>query len=148
MRRFLLAILLATTAALSGCDDDDSPSGPSEEVYALARVNGAALPAPVTSTGGAPVVLEITGGSLVLRGNGTFRETQTIRCQSPVPAGTTCPVTQPEQSREGTYSLAEGWVSVNGTRYSLRAEGSTITLSYVLPPSQGLFQTIVLEYRR
>jgi hypothetical protein len=150
--RALAVFLVAATAALSGCGD--SPSAPAGDRYTLATINGAPLPGPFPDVFGLATALEVTAGTLTLRTNGTFRETLTIRCKSPLPPESTCELTGPVTiEAEGIYSRADGYVrypegAVPDTQFAAVFSDDSVTITIVLPPSQGGSASFVLEYRR
>lgn len=135
------------SSALVACER--SPIVPGDEVYALATVNGSALPATLPSGLSGHDVFEATAGTLTLRANGTVSETLTIRCRSPLPPGTTCEVTGDGRvTREGTYDRAEGRVLMEGRSYPATFEDHRVVITYVLPPSSGFSPGTVLDFRR
>ncbi|HSJ06850.1 MAG TPA: hypothetical protein VK936_09110 [Longimicrobiales bacterium] len=150
--RALAVLLVAATVAVAGCGD--SPSEPAGDRYTLTAINGAPLPGPFPDVFGLATALEVTAGTLTLRSNGTFRETLTIRCRSPLPPETTCELTGPVTiEAEGVYSRADGYVrypegAVPDTEFATVFTDAAVTITVVLPPSQGGGASFVLEYRR
>jgi hypothetical protein len=149
--RALAVLLAAGMIAVAGCGD--SPSEPAGDRYTLATINGA-LPGPFPDVFGLATALEVTAGTLTLRTNGTFRETLTIRCKSPLPPEATCELTAPVTiEAEGIYSRADGYVrypegAVPDTEFAAVFTDDSVTITIVLPPSQGGGASFVLEYRR
>jgi hypothetical protein len=150
--RALAVLIAAGTVAVAACGD--SPSEPAGDRYTLATINGAALPGPFPDVFGLATALEVTAGTLTLRTNGTFRETLTIRCRSPLPPESTCELTAPVTiEAEGIYSRADGYVrypegAVPDTEFAAVFTDDSVTITIMLPPSQGGGASFVLEYRR
>jgi hypothetical protein len=150
--RALTAVLVMATVAMSACGD--SPSEPAGDRYTLATINGGPLPGPFPDVFGLATALEVTAGTLTLRTNGTFRETLTIRCKSPLPPESTCELTGPVTiEAEGVYSRADGYVrypegAVPDTEFAADFTDDAVTINIILPPSQGGSASFVLEYRR
>jgi hypothetical protein len=137
----------ALVALVPACGD--SPVAPIGDVYHLATVNGEPLPGPFPDPQLPPNTFEVTAGTLTLRADGTLHQTLTMRCRTPLPAGTECHVDAPHHVYHGRHSRAEGHVELGGREFQadFQANRVTITLSY--PPSMGFFMpTFVLEYRR
>lgn len=122
--RVVAAALLC--AAVASCDDATG-SVPSEAVgtYTLVQVNGMALPARITDT--ATQQVDIVAGGMIVRADGTYRETRTSS------------VTDSSGTRTGS-SFTEGTLHVTGSTLEVRERlGGTYsgtftgeTLSYTL----------------
>src|SRR5690606_13674093 len=80
MSRSLTAFALALVLPLAACSDDDDPSGPDVEAsgtYALASVNGEALPYTLLVSEGDSV--EVVDGHIELNVDHTFTDSTTFR---------------------------------------------------------------------
>jgi hypothetical protein len=98
--RRLLGIALLATGVLAGCDDDDDPTDPGADApgtYQLTLVNGDSPPATVEILAGGGRI-EITGGTFVIRDDGTYTETINTRTVQAGGASVT-----DTQSESGTY---------------------------------------------
>ena len=114
-------------APLAACED---PTGsvPAEAVgtYSLSSVNGMALPVRITDT--PDLMVDVLSGTLLVRANGSYRETRESR------------VTEPDGPRTAS-SFTEGILRVSGSSLEVRErQGGTYagsyagtTLSYSIP---------------
>jgi hypothetical protein len=128
MRNAVIA-LGAAVMLLPGCD---SPTEPDAEVYALATVNGHALPAPHPDMN----AFEMESGSLTLKGDNTVEQSLTIRCRPDLPPGD-CSASGAPLIQTGMYSRSEGWIRFGDRQYTAEFSAAAVTASYLLPPSQG-----------
>jgi hypothetical protein len=71
MRRLLvLAMVLATTLTVAGCNDTTAPGASLAGTYTLQTVNGFPLPFTVSTTG--PYSEDVVAGQIVLDANGNY----------------------------------------------------------------------------
>jgi hypothetical protein len=146
------ALLLFAAMVAAACD---SSTRPEPEAYALASINGAALPA-VYDFGVGFTAFEVTDGSLTLRPDGTLTLTLAVRCRSPQPPDTECQVEGDGiDTVHGTYSRADGWIRLADTaptgdvRWEAEYGAGLIRMTYSRPPSLGFAPAhTVFEFRR
>lgn len=118
MRKFVL-VLLAAFLPLAACGDS---TGPGEQrvdgTYTLVQLNGQAPPVTLQQTTSGRV--EVTGATLVLRPDFSYRETINLRG---IPA-TGAPITQ-DVIEDGSYTVVG-----NSITFTIPASGGNQSLSY------------------
>lgn len=125
LKPMLAPVLVVLLAACGG----DGPSGPAAEeedvlagFYPLVTLAGDSLPYLADEQG--PVKLEVVGGSVTLRADGTFTDVIDLR----VTNGTS--VTRPRQQATGTYTLTGNVLTFTSTTvepYTMVRDGATLT---------------------
>ncbi|HEY8469463.1 MAG TPA: hypothetical protein VIL18_07465 [Longimicrobiales bacterium] len=141
------ALALAAVVAAAACDDP--PSGPDEEVYTLATVNGQPLPGPYPDPLYPIDIWEVVEGTLTLRSDGTLTWEFVARCKTDLPPGTECQMDGDGRfAVEGRYSRAEGQVELGERNYMASFETDRVTITLGGPPSLGFAATFVLEFQR
>jgi hypothetical protein len=146
IRRALLCLAPILALVLLGACDSTAPSG---DVYALATINGEPLPGPYPDPHFSQV-LEVTEGGITLHANGTFESWWRIRCQSDLPQGSECEVTNDLEEMSGTWS--PGSITFFGgstATFEADFEETRVVIHVVTPPSMGFSSPpFVLEFRR
>jgi hypothetical protein len=140
MRRFARSVTLLGGILAGACD---SPIATTAELYTLTTINGGPLPFPYN---GFSSSIEITGGSIELRRDGSYTEVWELRCREPLPPEDECSVGDGTHGREGAYSRSEGWVEYNGIRFPARFSSAEVEIVFAAPSSG--FSPLVHEYRR
>ncbi|MBA3969264.1 MAG: hypothetical protein H0X52_04100 [Gemmatimonadetes bacterium] len=139
--RKLLPLILALSLPLAACGDS---TGPGEQrvdgTYTLVQLNGQAPPVTVFQSAAGRV--EITGATLLLRPDFSYRETINVRG---VPA-TGAPVTQ-DEIENGTYTVVG-----NSITFTIPASGGEPSYSYTGAVSGNTvtytFEGLAFVYRK
>jgi hypothetical protein len=136
MRRADLA-LISIALAVAGCD---ASTGVDDNRFTLTSVMGQPLPTEYREFDFVTPALEITGGSLVVRADGTLTEEHNLRCRDPLPPDVTeCTVTSGGQFvREGTYSATERWVRFGEARFAAQFDPDRVLIAYGLNPARPI----------
>jgi len=128
MNRGVVAIAsIALTVA--GCD---APTGVDENRFTLTSAMGRPLPVEYREFDFVTPALEITGGSLVLRTDGTLTEEHNLRCRDPLPSDVTECTAPPggRLVREGMYSATEKWVQFGEARFRAQFDPDRVLIQY------------------
>lgn len=134
-------VTFALAVVIAGCGG--SPTAPVEEVFRLVEIDGLPLPRPLPGVLPSDDV-EVMGGTLILRPDGTFTESKSIRCNNEASIGRVCPETgEGYVTSSGTYSRSGSYLEYDGgfEESKLRRDAtfatSQVTVHVIAPPMFG-----------
>lgn len=139
------AAMLAGAIVIAACG---STTGLASESYDLVSVNGDPLPAAYPHPEFQPDVYQVTRGRLTLNANGAFLLDLYMRCHPQQPAAN-CQVSgDGRQPMAGTFSRQEQYIRFGTRQYVAEFTNDLVRIHIVIPPSEGLYPSFILEFRR
>jgi hypothetical protein len=144
LRRVLAAATIAILAAACGSSTDVRL-----ERFSLVSVDGEPLPGPYPDPALPVDTYQVTQGQITLNPNGSFLMDLFVRCHPEQPPGSDCFISgDGRQPMVGTYSREQGYIQFGTRQYAASFANNRIQVHILIPPSEGLYPSFVLEFAR
>jgi hypothetical protein len=142
-----LAAAALVAVSLGACDSGTEVGG--IEIYQLVSVNEQPLPAPYPHPEAPEGVVQVSQGELRLLANGSFLMELYMRCHPNPPANIDCDIEgDARQPMVGLYSRVDGHIQFGNRQYPTTFQNNVVRVHIMIPPSEGLYPSFMLEFRR